>query len=668
MNNTNEILERILLNMKYDSKKTLSENLLRVKKTNSEDMVINEQVGFPKNTSTANSPKYRSLEDWQNSYPCLQKSKAKPQNNGGIIDYYYIENPNKFNSSIRYFRDGKATIGNWGNYNHSQPTHHTSWGWFNYSCNGSKIVHQNSSKQNKPAEADPNKPWPSKYKCVKYLPEYNSNLGGVKKGYLEDGSTVYALYNYGGDKTPKYYYSDGRYKEAGKMYNYSCDDDFFKTVTKAHNLIKKGDYSLDTSGYGDNKIQLIKAGGHSADYENGYINPGYIGFDEAFLNNGYDYIYIPGKIEVTYGPKGDEKKRIQNITSDGVPAWVMVNKEFRSKWWKTCLDGGLGENKDGIWIQWDQDWSKISCVYRKAGELAINDTGFMKGQWLLGDNKGDGNLMHGSWNPLHRKMMEKINALSVHQHEYNMYSKDLNLMAKRAKQKMDLNKVLKFGDKDVPLERNKNLPEAVFLPTSYGADNMYIRILQEKLNNAALQLQKQSIPKTNEFDLATQKLLKDLTGKTEISLNELDKILKDKGVSTKEPYSGYFRHVMKFKSLGFTNTTCPTCKTYQEHLNHISYKELKTLAKQVCGNKINMGLPCQIISTQAGAGGNKINNYSKSTALELVDNKKFITGRGQQPKITYNISEDDIEKIQNLTPDEAKLGQMALIAKEENKN
>ena len=37
MNNTNEILERILLNMKYDSKKTLSENLLRVKKTNSED-------------------------------------------------------------------------------------------------------------------------------------------------------------------------------------------------------------------------------------------------------------------------------------------------------------------------------------------------------------------------------------------------------------------------------------------------------------------------------------------------------------------------------------------------------------------------------------------------------------------------------------------------------
>ena len=101
-----------------------------------------------------------------------------------------------------------------------------------------------------------------------------------------------------------------------------------------------GDYSLETWGSGADKVTLKKPSSHIANWKNSGLEPGFIGFSEKFLNDGYDYIYIPGKVTPppSYHTNPNTGKRDvfpgkpYNVTSDGEPVWVMVSKKDRKAW------------------------------------------------------------------------------------------------------------------------------------------------------------------------------------------------------------------------------------------------------------------------------------------------------------------------------------------------
>ena len=437
------------------------------------------------------------------------------------------------------------------------------------------------------------------------------------------------------------YYNNGRYYQYGKYSNYSCNDAFWQTVTKHYNKLGQGDYSTKT--WGGQPLQSIVG---KTLPDGAYTGQGRHTGGEYFknpLNDGYDYMYMPGL-----------------AFNDNQPRWVLMPMSLRNERWPS-----LGSQTIDQFIANSPQW-----YTRKNAVKAIYDAWMSEKVTTKDPIVGEITpLSEDSWSPLAIGMLRKLKLLGTHSEAIETQRNATKITIKKVKESLDKNKVLKFGMKDTEFFQNKS--DVLFDWKSVTPDTLYIKNLQNLLNNVALATNKQTISVSGTFDKPTEILLKQLTEKTEITLNQLESIIKEKygldAAALKGPYEGYWQTVADLRSKGFKNTECyNSCTNKKEHLDQVAWLEMMNLADEVA-TKINIALGCQNISTKGGKD-NQIPNYSKATAEDLVKNKKFLTNNGKMPKIMPKVEEKDVTILNNLTSEEYKLAQYMIVAKRENKS
>ena len=531
-------------------------------------------------------------------------------------------------------------------------------------------ISENIILEKKPLISEPkkitiNEGW-EKFPCVAKHPR-------AKWVNLEDGSKAIAIsYAYSkafGEKgyTNKWegdtYYSNGRVfiDRNGQRWKetYSCDDPNWKVITNNYNLLNKGDYSTKT--YGGKPIQSIVG---KTLPDGSYTNVLYKG-GEYFkdpLSDGYDYLLMPG---IVFDDKQARWFRIPLKLRDfKIPELSNMSIE----WYRTNQAPNWWQNQNSAKFVYNA--LQGNTFYSKLDEYSKNFNGKYK-QAIV-----DYQLCEID-DPLAYAIVKKLELIRGHQEAFETNRKATEITIKKVKESLDKNKILKFGMKDTEFFQNSR-QDVAFDWKTITPDTLYIKTLQNLLNNAALATNRQTISVSGTFDKPTEILLKQLTEKTEITLNQLESIIKEKyglnAAALKGPYEGYWQTVADLKSKGFKNTGCYKsdnknnngCTNKKQHLDQASWLEMMTLADEIA-MKINIALGCQNISTRGGVQ-NQIPNYSKATAEDLVKNKKFLTDGGKQAKIAPKIDEKDITTLNQLTPEEFQLGQMYVMAKKDGTN
>ena len=502
-------------------------------------------------------------------------------------------------------------------------------------------ISENIILEKKPLISEPkkitiNEGW-EKFPCVAKYP-------GARWVKLTDGSQGIQINRSG--KT-ELYYSNGRYDDGGNIKSYSCNEYFWQLITKHYAKLSQGDYSTKT--WGGQPLQSIVG---KTLPDGAYTGQGRHTGGEYFknpLNNGYDYMYMPGL-----------------AFNDNRPQWVLMPMSLRNEKWPNLggtIDQFIANNPN-----WYSNRNAVKFMY----DAWMSEKATTKDPIVSEITP----LQEDSWSPLARAMLTKLKLLGTHSEAIETQRNATKITIKKVKESLDKNKVLKFGMKDAEYFQNKS--DELFDWKSVTPDTLYIKTLQNLLNNAALATNRQTISVSGTFDKPTEILLKQLTEKTEITLNQLESIIKEKyglnAAALKGPYEGYWQTVADLKSKGFKNTGCYKsdnknnngCTNKKQHLDQASWLEMMTLADEIA-MKINIALGCQNISTRGGAQ-NQIPNYSKATAEDLVKNKKFLTDGGKQAKIAPKIDEKDITTLNQLTPEEFQLGQMYVMAKKDGTN
>lgn len=492
-------------------------------------------------------------------------------------------------------------------------------------------ISENIILEKKPLISEPkkitiNEGW-EKFPCVAKYP-------GARWVKLTDGSQGIQINRSGNIEL---YYSNGRYDDGDYIRSYSCNESFWQLITKHYAKLSQGDYSTKT--WGGQPLQSIVG---KTLPDGAYTGQGRHTGGEYFknpLNDGYDYMYMPGL-----------------AFSDNQPRWVLMPMSLRNEKWPNL--GGTIDQFIANNTNWYSNRNAVKFMYDAwMSEKAITKDPIVSEITPLQED---------SWSPLARAMLTKLKLLGTHSEAIETQRNATKITIKKVKESLDKNKVLKFGMKDAEYFQNKS--DELFDWKSVTPDTLYIKNLQNLLNNAALATNRQTIPVNGIFDKPTEILLKQLTEKTEITLSQLESIIKEKyglnAAALKGPYEGYWQTVADLKSKGFKNTGCYKsdnknnngCVNKKQHLDQAAWLEMMYLADEVA-TKINIALGCQNISTRGGAQ-NQIPNYSKATAEDLVNNRKFLTNNSKMPKIMPKISEEDIEGLNNMTGNEFMLVSM----------